>query len=123
MTQNEIKEEGLVKFMPFFLMMDGQFNTGKHNYQTLLFHNYTEILNAHVNILHATPPAHYVAIPSGGAGVLIGGLIIFFMKSRGRSVALINWVVTLIALLPTLVFIVYCPTLELVGVTVEYPDG
>lgn len=64
-----------------------------------------------------------LAIPSGGAGVFIGGLIIYFTKSKGRSVALINWVVTLLALFPTFVFIVHCPTLELVGVTVEYPDG
>lgn len=63
------------------------------------------------------------AIPSGGVGVLIGGLIVFFTKSKGRNVALINWVVTLMALLPTLIFLVHCPTLELVGVTVEYPDG
>lgn len=62
------------------------------------------------------------AIPGGGAGVFIGALIIYFTKSKGRNVALINWIVTLIALFPTLIFLVHCPTLELVGVTVEYPD-
>ena len=46
----------------------------------------------------------------------------YFTKSKGRNVALINWVVTLVALLPALVFLVKCPTLELVGVTVKYPD-
>ena len=55
--------------------------------------------------------------------MFIGGLIIYFTKSKGRNVALINWIVTLIALAPTFVFIVHCPTLELVGLTEEYPDG
>lgn len=55
--------------------------------------------------------------------MFIGGLIIHFTKSKGRNVALINWIVTLIALVPTFVFIVHCPTLEIVGLTVEYPDG
>ena len=64
----------------------------------------------------------FVAIPSGGAGVFIGSLIIYFTKSKGRSVALINWVVTLLALFPTFIFFLNCPTVELVGVTVEYPD-
>lgn len=64
----------------------------------------------------------FVAIPSGGAGVFIGSLIIYFTKSKGRNVALINWVVTLVALFPTFIFLLSCPTVELVGVTVEYPD-
>ncbi len=63
------------------------------------------------------------AIPSGGAGVVIGSLIIYFTKSKGRNVALINWIVTLIALLPTFGFIIHCPTVQLVGVNVNYPDG
>ena len=54
--------------------------------------------------------------------MFIGALIIYFTKSKGRNVALINWVVTLIALVPTFVFILHCPTLELVGVTVDYPN-
>lgn len=65
----------------------------------------------------------YVAIPGGGVGVFVGALIIFITKSKGRRVALINWVVTLLALFPTFIFFVHCPTIELVGVTVEYPDG
>lgn len=68
-------------------------------------------------------PPECAAIPSGGAGVFLGGLIIYFTKSKGRNVALINWIVTLVALVPTFIFIVYCPTLEMVGLTVEYPDG
>lgn len=62
-------------------------------------------------------------ILGGGCGVFVGSLILYFTKSKGRSVALINWVVTLVALAPTFVFLVSCPTLELVGVTVEYQDG
>ncbi len=63
-----------------------------------------------------------IAIFGGGSGAFIGSLIIYFTKSKGRHVALINWVVTLVALFPVFVFIINCPTLKLVGVTVEYPD-
>lgn len=66
---------------------------------------------------------NFAAIPSGGVGVIIGSLIIYFTKSKGRRAALINWVVTLIALPPIFVFFLNCPTVQLVGVTVEYPDG
>lgn len=64
-----------------------------------------------------------VAIPAGGAGVITGALIIYFSKSTGRRVALINWIISLATILPTLVFLVHCPTLELAGVTAEYSDG
>ena len=37
--------------------------------------------------------------------------------------ALINWIVTLLVLFPTFVFLIHCPTVELVGVTVDYPNG
>lgn len=77
-------------------------------------------LNACVN--HQFYFMLHTAIPSGGVGVVIGSLIIYFTKSKGRNVALINWVVTLVALFPVLVFMVHCPSVELVGVTVKYPD-
>ena len=54
--------------------------------------------------------------------MVIGALIIYFTKSKGRHVALINWIVSLVALIPTFIFILDCPTLNLVGVTVSYPD-
>lgn len=63
------------------------------------------------------------AIPAGGAGVLAGALIVFFSKSTGRRVALINWIVALITVPPTLVFLVHCPTVQMAGVTAPYSDG
>ena len=63
------------------------------------------------------------AIPAGGAGVIAGALIIYFTKSKGREVALINWIVSLLIILPVLVFLVHCPTLNLSGITVPYSDG
>ena len=63
------------------------------------------------------------AIPAGGAGVIAGALIIYFTKSKGRQVALINWIVSLLIILPVLVFLVHCPTLNLSGITVPYSDG
>ena len=63
------------------------------------------------------------AIPAGGAGVIAGALIIYFTKSKGRQVALINWIVSLLIILPVFVFLVRCPTLDLAGVTVPYSDG
>ena len=68
-------------------------------------------------------PVRSPAIVGGGSGTFIGALIIYCTKSKGRNVALINWTVTLVALFPIMIFIVHCPTLELVGVKVEYPDG
>ena len=72
---------------------------------------------------NTAPLYSYVAIPSGGAGVFVGSLIVFFTKSKGRSVALINWIVTLLVLFPSFTFLIHCPTVELVGVTVDYPNG
>ena len=64
-----------------------------------------------------------VAVPCGGAGVIVGGLLIFFTKSSGRRAALQNWIVTLIGLGPVFVFLITCPTLKLVGVTEPYFNG
>ena len=64
-----------------------------------------------------------IAIPAGGAGVIVGALIIYFTKSKGRRVALITWIISALTILPVLVFLVRCPTLNLSGVTVPYSDG
>ena len=55
--------------------------------------------------------------------MLAGALIVFFSKSTGRRVALINWIVALITVPPTLVFLVHCPTVQMAGVTAPYSDG
>lgn len=59
----------------------------------------------------------------GGTGVIVGALIIHFTKSKGRRVSLIHAIISLLLILPMLMFLVHCPTLDLAGVTVEYQDG
>ena len=55
--------------------------------------------------------------------MIAGALIIYFTKSKGRQVALINWIVSLLIIPPVFVFLIHCPTLNLTGVTVPYADG
>lgn len=62
-----------------------------------------------------------VAIPTGALGVLVGALII--RRYNGRTVAMINWILTLIATPPLLIFLIRCPTLQLAGVNVPFADG
>ena len=64
-----------------------------------------------------------LAIPTGTVGVFVGGLIIYLTKSNGRSVAMINWIVSLIAVPPLLVFLAHCPSVQLAGVNVPFFDG
>jgi hypothetical protein len=63
------------------------------------------------------------AIPSGGAGVVVGGLIIFCTKVKGRNVPLVGLLIAIFAALPLSGLLIHCPTLHLAGVTVPYPDG
>lgn len=63
------------------------------------------------------------AIPTGAVGVLVGAVIIFLTKSRGRTVALINWIVTLLSIPPLFIFLVHCPTTLLAGVNIPFADG
>lgn len=64
-----------------------------------------------------------LAIPTGAAGVLAGAVIVFLTKSKGRTVALVNWIVTLSVVPFLLVFLARCPTLKLAGVTEPFADG
>ena len=57
------------------------------------------------------------AIPTGFVGVMIGSLLVFFAKSSGRRVALINVFVTVIAMPPLLVYLIRCPTPTIAGIT------
>ncbi len=59
----------------------------------------------------------FPAIPTGFIGVMCGGLLVFFLKSNGKHVTLINTIFTFIAMPPLLVYLIRCPTLELAGVT------
>lgn len=63
------------------------------------------------------------AIPSGAAGVIVGALIIYFTKAKGRQVVLVHFIVSTLILLPALLFLLSCPNLRLAGVTVAYSDG
>ena len=65
----------------------------------------------------------FLAIPCGGAGVLVGGVIVFFTKSKGRRAALVNWIVSLVVLGPMLVFLIHCPTVNLAGISQPYSNG
>ena len=65
----------------------------------------------------------HAAIPSGAAGVIVGALIIYFTKAKGRQVVLVHFIVSTLILLPALLFLLSCPNLRLVGVTVAYSDG
>eukprot|EP00731_Ephydatia_muelleri_P010124 Em0005g710a len=61
-----------------------------------------------------------VAIPCGSAGVIAGALVIYCAKLKGKGVSLFTWVVTLIVIVPSLVFLVNCPNIQLNGVTHSY---
>ena len=76
--------------------------------------------NSFLSCPPSLPPS---AIPAGGAGVITGALILFCAKLKGRKVVVMNWVVALLTVPITLAFLVHCPTLELAGVNVNYPDG
>ena len=63
------------------------------------------------------------AIPTGGVGVVVGGLIIHFLKIKGRQVALLQLALSVLAIFPLLGILIHCPTFDLAGVTTAYPDG
>lgn len=65
----------------------------------------------------------HAAIPAGGAGVITGALVVYCSKATGRRVGLITWIITLVTIPSTLVFLVHCPTVQLAGVTAPYSDG
>jgi hypothetical protein len=55
--------------------------------------------------------------------VVVGGLIIFCTKVKGRNVPLVGLLIAIFAALPLSGLLIHCPTLHLAGVTVPYPDG
>lgn len=58
----------------------------------------------------------FAAIPGGGLGVLAGAVLVYLTKSKGRRLALIPWIVTFIALLPSLGFLFSCPNNNIAGI-------
>ena len=63
------------------------------------------------------------AIPAGAVGIGVGAVMIYLTKSKGRTVVLINWIVTLMAIPPLFVFLAYCPNTLLAGVNIPFADG
>lgn len=68
-------------------------------------------------------PHSLIGIPSGGTGVLAGGLIIYFTKAKGRRVPLIKWILTVLTICVIPIFLIHCSTINLVGIKQSYPDG
>lgn len=63
------------------------------------------------------------AVPSGGVGVLTGALILYCTKSKGRRVAIINWIIALLTILPVLgAFLVSCPNFSIAGINTPYAN-
>eukprot|EP00731_Ephydatia_muelleri_P010246 Em0005g832a len=61
-----------------------------------------------------------IGVFTGITGVISGAILIFLLKSVAKRVSAGVWLVTLVAILPTIGFITHCPTVELAGVTVSY---
>ena len=63
------------------------------------------------------------AISCGGVGVLTGALIIYFTKSKGRKVAIINWIIALLIIIPFIgAFLVACPNFSIAGINTPYAN-
>lgn len=76
-----------------------------------------------MSMLYLSIPSVHPAIPSGGAGVVTGGLIIYFSKAKGRRLPLTQLAISAIAVLPFLGLLITCPTSQIAGITAAYPDG
>jgi len=91
-----------------------------------LFHNdrmtLLLLLQAYT-LLNSLPAIDPAAIPSGGAGVIAGALVIYLTKSKGRRVAIINCVVALLVFLPVIgAFLVTCPNPNIAGINTQYAN-
>ena len=55
--------------------------------------------------------------------MLTGALIIYFTKSKGKRVAIINWIIALLTILPVLgAFLVACPNSNIAGINTPYAN-
>ena len=54
---------------------------------------------------------------------MVGGLLIFFLKLKGRRVALLQMAIAVFAVFPLLGLLLHCPTSDIAGITAAYPDG
>lgn len=90
-----------------------------------LFHNdhMTSLLLQAYALLNSLPAIYPAAIPSGGAGVMAGALVIYLTKSKGRRVAIINCVIALLVFLPVIgAFLVTCPNPNIAGINTQYAN-
>ena len=76
-----------------------------------------------VDITITSLPLPIKAIPCGSAGVIVGSLVIYCAKLKGKGVSLFTAVITLIVIAPSLIFLVNCPNIQLNGVTHSYPSA
>ena len=56
------------------------------------------------------------AIPAGGLGVLGGAVLVYFTKSKGKTLAFIPWVVSIFGLPAALGFLFSCPDVNIAGI-------
>lgn len=68
---------------------------------------------------HVHACIHTQGIIAGALGTLAGAFLTYFVKA-GKKIAIMNWVITLIAVFPLVGFFFYCPNLNVVGVNVNY---
>lgn len=63
-----------------------------------------------------------IGIPTGVIGAIIGSLILFLTKSKGRKMVVILLTITCITMPFLLGFLLHCPTAKLAGVVQPYAD-
>ena len=61
------------------------------------------------------------AIPTAGLGVLAGAVILYFLKSKGRRAAAVNWIALVLCILPAIAaFLPSCPAIPIAGINTPY---
>lgn len=55
--------------------------------------------------------------------MVVGGLIIYFLKAKGHQIPLVQLAMGAVAILPLLALLISCPTSQIAGITAAYPDG
>lgn len=64
-----------------------------------------------------------IAIPAGGLGTIVGSLMAYFLKSNTKRVAIIPWIASLMIIPALLGFFITCPSLPVVGISMDYPNN
>ena len=60
---------------------------------------------------------------ASAVGIILGGLIIFALKIRGKNLPLMVVILQLLAIPITAIYLLSCPTTQIPGVTVSFTDG